>query len=77
MLRYLLLIEKGMICILNLLEKLKERFADKSYDKFTTYKLSDTTKVVVITHYDKRGVPTYRWSYMADMDDNRIVHLAP
>lgn len=60
-----------MICILNLFEKLKERFADKSYDKFTTYKLSDTIKVVVITHYNKRSVPTYRWSYMADMDGNR------
>ena len=66
-----------MICISNLFKKLKERFKDKSYDEFTTYKVSDTTKVVVITHYNKRGIPTYRWSYMADMDGNRIVHLAP
>ena len=66
-----------MICISNLLKKLKERFVDKSYDKFTTYKVSDATKVVVITHYNKRGMPTYRWSYMADIDGNRIVQLSP
>ena len=34
-----------MICISNLFKKLKERFKDKSYDEFTTYKVSDTTKV--------------------------------
>ena len=63
--------------IISFIQKLEERFADKSYDKLTTYRVSDTIKVVIITHYNKRGVPTYKWSYMADMDGTHIVHLAP